>query len=375
MAMISTVGQPSDSVGIAGDFAVDTQNHFFWGPKTTTWAGTAFSMAGPTGPGILTGQGAPAAGTGVPGNAYVDLSTGDLWGPKVSPTSWPAAPSSRIVGAPGKDGKDGAAGTPGPTYLTGMSAAAGAYAVADTVTLSATPYVMVLPGSATPSTFVPIAPSALMGMYCYSSVAATVTLYDATASAAIYTKAITAGQSFSSGYFATDTYPLVPGHTYQWQVTGAASAKVQIQPFYLMPANSPGLCVNMVTPAGFSAPYAFTATAVGLPPLGLTTAFGLMAHVPPRTGGIYSAVATYTPSAGTPATASVQLTLWYGALTTGTGAAVGYTFNPVTATGLPQTILAPRLWDLTSLAAGNFFYWKATGTGTGTLSVTLMPLV
>lgn len=411
MAILTVSATPTDSLGSAGDYALDATNKFLWGPKTTTWAGTAESLTGPSGPGLLYGQGAPTSNQGVTGQGYCDLATGNLYGPKQSNGAW-GTPVSQIQGAVGPQGLGvlTGSGTPlaslgangqvyidtstymayskangawgsgtslaGPSYLTGMAAGVGSYAIANAQAISATPYVLVLPGTSMASTYTPVAPSALMGFYCYSSIAITLQLYDATAGAVVYTQAVTAGQSFNSGYLATTACPLVQGHTYQWQATGsAATAQIQVEPFYLMPANSPGVCVGMAGPTGFSANQTFSSTAVNLPPLGLPASFGTWIHVPPRTGGIYSAQATYTPASGTASTASVTLSLKYHNLTTTSAGTVAIAFSPVTATGLPQTILTPQLTDLTSLTVGNYFYFTATGSGTGTLSVTLFPLV
>lgn len=411
MALLTTAGQPLDNFGADGDYALDNVNRMLWGPKATTWANTAQSTVGPAGPAILSGQGAPAQGLGNPGQAYVDTLTGNIYGPKKTDGSWgaptttlPTGPAGLSIltgtgaplnanGAQGQTYIDTQAlniyfksngvwsagqslqGAPGPTYLTGLSAGVGPYALANAVTLSSTPYVMVYPGTTIASQFTPLGASALMGFYIYASAACTVSLFNVTAGTTVVSQAITAGQNFNSGYLQTNQYPLIAGNTYQWQLTGTASTSAQLEPFYLMPANSAGVCVGIAGPAGFNVSTTFSATALQLPPFGTTRAVALYAHVPPRTGGVYSAQATYTPTGGTAATASVQLTLMALPLAGGSATTVGITFSPVTATGMPQTILAPRLTDLSSLPIGNYYYWAATGTGTGILNVNLMPLV
>lgn len=415
MSILTTSGQPSDATGNSGDYAIDPIAHYIWGPKTTTWAGTASSLAGPSGPGLVYGNGAPTNAQGQIGQGYLDLSTGNFFGPKQSNGAWGNA-VSKIQGAPGTSvltgsgspitngvygvsgqvyidtvgmalytyanggwgsstSMVGATGAPGPTYLTGMSAGIGTCGLLPSTTLSATPTVIPLPGTTTPASFTPLSPSALMGVYIYSGAASTVALYDTTAGSTVYSISLTAGQSLNPGYFATTAYPLQAGHTYQWQATGSATGGISVEPFYLMPANSPGLCIQVSSPAGFSTNTTFSATSQKLPYYGTTLSAGTWGHSPPRTAGIYAAQATYTPASGTAASASVTLKLYYGALTTGSGAAVGYTFAPVTATGLPQTICGPTISDATSLPTGYYFYWQATGTGTGTLMVQLLPLV
>lgn len=416
MAILTTSGIPSDNTGSAQDYAIDPVAHIIWGPKTSTWVGTANSLNGPSGPGLVYGQGAPTNAQGAIGQGYLDLTNGNFYGPKASNGAWGNA-VSKIQGAPGTSALTGAGspvtnnvlgvegqsyldtsaivlyvyknggwgtgtslvgpqGTPGPTYLTGFSAGIGPYGLTPAGTaFSSTPYVVPLPGTTTPSTFTPIGPSALMGLYAYASVAVTLTLYNVTAGASVYSVNLAAGQTIGSTYFAPTQYPLNALSTYQWQVTGAASGIVQLEPFYLMPANTPGVTVQICQAAGYSTNTTFSSTLTSLPVYGGTSAQGIWAHAPPRTGGVYSAQATYWPASGTPATASVKLTLYYGAFSNGAGGAVGFNFAPVTATGLPQTLLPPQLTDLSSLAVNNYFYWRATGTGTGTLSVQLMPLV
>lgn len=367
------VSAPNVTLGSSGKLT-------FGDGTTMTTAATSSSSSGSQGVAgsqLRYGTGAPTSSnpaTQNDGDSYIDTQQSMLYGPRAS-GSWPAQPVS-LIGPTGPLGPIGATGAAGPTYLTGFSCGVGPYGLTPaSTTFSSTPYVIPLPGTTTASTFTPLGPSALLGVYAYASVAVTLTLYDVTASATVYSVAITAGQSIGGNYFSTTAYPMTALHTYQWQVTGSSSGIVQIEPFYMMPANTPGVTVQTCSAAGYSTSTTFNTTAATLPVYGGTTAQGVWAHTPPRTGGVYSAQATYTPASGTASTASVTPVLWYGSLSSGSGAAVSITFNAVTATGLPQTILAPRLTDLTSLSTGNYFYWKVTGSGSGTLSVTLLPLV
>jgi hypothetical protein len=53
-----TSGLPLDSVGVAGDYAIDSALSVLYGPKTTTWAGTSHTFKGDTGnPGSMAWQG------------------------------------------------------------------------------------------------------------------------------------------------------------------------------------------------------------------------------------------------------------------------------------------------------------------------------
>jgi len=357
MALLTTVGQPDDSVGVAGDIAIDTRNHFCWGPKTTTWAGTAFSMTGPTGPGILTGQGAPAAGTGVPGNAYVDLLTGDVWGPKATPTSWPATPASRIAGAPGKDGvagKDGANGqdgAPGVSMLTSQSVGLGP-SFSCTVPVSTTPVLGTYPGSTQSVTFVPTYGTALMGL-SYTNVGGTLTLalVDTTAGATIYSVTATGNLTSFVGQFAVDQYPMPANHQYVWQITSATAAtgNIWIQPMYLFPAASPTYNVSSLGMAARTNA-TFNSTAVvlnaGASSTGLSFKF-------PKAASIYAITVNSTNTAA--------LTL---VLTNGTVQAIALTV-PASAV----TTFGPYALNQYVLTANSQYYWTVKGSGTGSIFV------
>lgn len=311
-------GTPDDSLGAQGDMCVDYGGKFLWGPKgASSWSGTASSIVGPTGP-----QGASYA----------------LAGQSMFPTQ---------------------------------------IAYGNAITLSGTPTVLTLPGTTTPYTFFPIAPSAFMGLYAYTNIATNIRLWDQTAGVAIYSTTLAAGKNFVAGPFATTLYPLAPNHVYVWQAyASSGTATLTIEPYYLGPSSGPGLCVGLAPMCGYSTNTTFSTTSLTVPYFGAASGSGAGAHAPLRTAGIYSAVATYTPAAGTPATASVTAKLWYGSLSTGAAvAATSFNFAPVTATGTPQVILPPQTSDVTSLATGYFFYWMVTGTGTGTLQLQLSPLV
>jgi hypothetical protein len=64
----SGAGSPSSSVGVAGDFYVDTTNKIFWGPKGSSWT-TSFSLNGSPGATGATGPQGPA-GSSSSGSSY-----------------------------------------------------------------------------------------------------------------------------------------------------------------------------------------------------------------------------------------------------------------------------------------------------------------
>jgi hypothetical protein len=146
---------PAPSLGVDGNFYINTATHFMFGPKWLgVWpAGT--SLIGPQGPQgvkgdkgdqgiqgiqgpqgiqgvpgadgntVLYGAADPVAGTGVNGNFYINTTTHFLFGPKAG-GAWPAGTS--LVGPQGPKGDTGAASTvPGPpvdtTYLVRTDAA------------------------------------------------------------------------------------------------------------------------------------------------------------------------------------------------------------------------------------------------------------
>ena len=307
-------GAPSDSVGVQGDMVFDSQNRFIWGPKgTSSWDGTANNV-------------------------------------------------NPIFSA---------------VALLGRSMFAAPYNYTNSVQLSGTPQAMTMPGTTVAATFTPVSPSAFMGAYAYSNVAATLALYDVAANTVVYSASLAANKNFMVGPFSTNTYQLTAGRTYQWMVSGSAgSAVISMQPYYLSPATSPGLCVGQGPLCGYSATTTFTSTAVNVPLFGTAQGANIGIYAPIRTGGLYAVQGTYTPASGTAATASVQAVLNVGNVATGNvSGGTGQTIRPLTATGLPQVLYGPVISDVTSLAAGSFYYFSVTGSGAGTLSLSLLPLL
>lgn len=116
-------GAPVTGLGAAGDFYIDTAANVIYGPKTTVWP-AGVSLIGPAGPKgdpgntgsagadgktVRYGSGAPDDSLGVDGDFYIDTVTHSIYGPKA--TTWPAGTS--LVGPPGQKGDPGSQGTPG----------------------------------------------------------------------------------------------------------------------------------------------------------------------------------------------------------------------------------------------------------------------
>lgn len=189
-------GTPLDSIGVQGDMNIDYVGKFLWGPKgATSWAGTANSIVGPTGP-LGPSPVLPAM-----------VNTSSAWAP------------------------------------------AAQYAAVNVPTSSAppgTPANMI--GTTQPYIFTPQVNSALTGLTVsnYSASGATVYffLYDLTTSTLIYNfnsgNGI-ANNTSTSVSLGNTAYPLTAGHRYQWQALRASggATTVNIYPQYLVPSGAP----------------------------------------------------------------------------------------------------------------------------------------
>ncbi|MDD2815568.1 MAG: hypothetical protein PHP00_07485, partial [Thiotrichaceae bacterium] len=141
--ILNGTGAPSASIGVDGDFYIDTAATVFYGPKTSgAWstgvsligaagapgpAGTAGTagVAGATGQdgkSLLNGSGAPTAAIGNDGDFYIDTTANTIYGPKTS-GAWSAGVS--LIGAAGATGPQGATGATGATGSTGATGATG----------------------------------------------------------------------------------------------------------------------------------------------------------------------------------------------------------------------------------------------------------
>lgn len=87
--IIGVTAAPTGAVGNDGDFAVDTANLVFYGPRANGAWPTGVSMYGNT---LLSGTGAPAANIGRIGDFYIDSTGQAIYGPK-SQAGWGAATS------------------------------------------------------------------------------------------------------------------------------------------------------------------------------------------------------------------------------------------------------------------------------------------
>jgi len=98
---------PATSLGVAGDFYLNTTTGLLYGPKTAAGWGAGFSLKGPTGATgatgttgaagaagsqILNGSGIPSAALGNNGDYYLDKTNYLLYGPKTN-TGWGPAVS------------------------------------------------------------------------------------------------------------------------------------------------------------------------------------------------------------------------------------------------------------------------------------------
>lgn len=120
-------GPPTSAIGNVGDYYIDTAASKIYGPKTASgWPATGTSLIGPSGsPGaagaqgangntIRNGTGAPASTLGVAGDFYIDTAAEVFYGPRGA-SSWPT-PGISLVGP------QGAAGQNGSTIYSGSGA-------------------------------------------------------------------------------------------------------------------------------------------------------------------------------------------------------------------------------------------------------------
>jgi len=184
LTILNGSGVPASSLGINGDFYIDTTAHTVYGPKAAGAWGTATSIigpigttgstgatgatgptgadstvvgptgatgsTGPTGPTgitgatgtagtngtngvdgltILNGSGAPASGLGVNGDFYIDTTANAVYGPKAA-GAWGSATS--IIGPTGSAGATGATGSQGIQGIQGVTGTTGATGAAGT---------------------------------------------------------------------------------------------------------------------------------------------------------------------------------------------------------------------------------------------------
>lgn len=126
-------GNPTASVGVAGDYYINNETYELFVKKgDNTWekVGNVDGLKGAkgdkgddgakgeTGNGWLSGKGTPSNANGKVGDLYLDLNTGDVY-VKNNSNAW--VKESNLKGADGNDGKDGA-GTSGNNMLTGNGA-------------------------------------------------------------------------------------------------------------------------------------------------------------------------------------------------------------------------------------------------------------
>jgi hypothetical protein len=110
LSVLNGQGVPDPSLGVEGDFYIDTLTSDLYGPLTGGSWGTATALIGAAGTSILNGQGAPVDGTGAEGDFYIDTLVFDLYGPQTSGI-W-GTPTSLI----------GPLGLTGAGFLSGVGA-------------------------------------------------------------------------------------------------------------------------------------------------------------------------------------------------------------------------------------------------------------
>ncbi len=144
--ILGGTGAPAFTLGVDGDFYIDTTTAKLYGPKVSGgWPGSPLLLKGGKGdPGIqglpgapgrngntlLSGSGQPSNVLGANGDFFLDGTAKVLYGPK-NTGIWPASGLSLVgqagqQGRPGQDGADGADGSAGNTVLNGAGTPAAA---------------------------------------------------------------------------------------------------------------------------------------------------------------------------------------------------------------------------------------------------------
>jgi hypothetical protein len=107
------LSDPTSTIGIDGDSYINTATHFLFGPKAGGAWPAGVSLVGPQGtPGntVLYGASDPVATIGIDGNFYINTATHFMFGPKAA-GAWPAGTS--LIGPQGPQGVQGPQGAPG----------------------------------------------------------------------------------------------------------------------------------------------------------------------------------------------------------------------------------------------------------------------
>jgi hypothetical protein len=110
---------PLPSVGQEGDFYINTNTHFLFGPKQAGAWPVGVSIVGPQGPrgnSVLYGAGAPTGAIGIDGDFYINTSTNFIYGPRAAGV-WPTG-----ISLVGPQGIQGIQGVRGSLFYTGAGA-------------------------------------------------------------------------------------------------------------------------------------------------------------------------------------------------------------------------------------------------------------
>ncbi len=118
--LLNGTSVPTSSIGMDGDFYIDTTTETLYGPRTSGHWAAGISLkgsAGTNGHTILSGVGAPPNSMGNNGDFYLDTHTFILYGAKAN-GAWPTL-GVALVGA---TGATGSSGTNGHSVLNGTTA-------------------------------------------------------------------------------------------------------------------------------------------------------------------------------------------------------------------------------------------------------------
>lgn len=313
------------------------------GTKQTTAGG-----GGTAGTQLRYGTGAPSSTNPAvqnDGDSYIDQQQSMLYGPRQNGT-WPTPPVSLM----------GPTGPAGVSMLTSQSVGFGP-AVMCTTAVSPTAVLGTYPGSSQANTFIPSSATSFMGL-CYANynatVANTITLYDQTAGAVIWSGTAASNGVQNLGQFAINQYPMPANHAYVWQVSAASSttASLFLAPLYLFPAASAFYNVSSL-PTAAMVNYTFTSSATAVNVCGSSTI--AMTIRPPKAASVYAFTVTNTNAS------AVTLQLWN---------ASGTAIISISAAANSSAIYyGPYINGQYALAAGTQYYWVVKGSGVGSIYI------
>jgi hypothetical protein len=210
----------------------------------------------------------------------------------------------------------------------------------------------VYPGTTQGVAFSPTFATSFMGAtYTNINSAVTLTLYDQTAGAVVWSGVATGGFTGNIGQFTLGQYPMPAGHSFVWQLTSttAATASIWMAPIYAFPAASPTYNVSCMGTVGV-----INASMTGAPTMKVgNTAIAYSSK-------FSKASQVYSVTINNQSNFVVTCKLIYNGGTSPVLFSAAAPANAVTTFG-------PYALGAYVMNAGYQYYWTATGSGTGSV--------